>query len=219
MMEVYKCLDDIITKVEMQEQIILKARLHRGSLVIIDLHKYKYNSRLDGAEVFKMLFGISENNPFGNFKMEVDEHGYITILRELRICQRDWLLFNIFIDTGTVPYYDAFLLDKKFFSVFVANLNILQEVCAKLGGIPSFDLFYNNVYKSKEVVKANTVEPLNPEADITGKYQWAACRSNCQTDINNFLCRLSLNEGWSLASIDLTYDTPVHYYYRNWDDV
>jgi len=218
-MEVYKCLDDIITKVEQQEQIILKARLHLGSLVIIDLHKYKYNSRLDGAEVFKMLFGISENNPFGNFKMEVDKHGYITILRELRICQRDWLLFNIFIDTGTVPYYDAFLLDKKFFSVFVANLNILQEVCAKLGGIPSFDLFYDNVYKSKEVVKANTVEPLNPEADITGKYQWAACRTGCQTDINNFLCRLSLNEGWSLASIDLTYDTPVHYYYRNWDEL
>ena len=218
-MEVYKCLDDIITKVEQQEQIILKARLRLGSLAIIDLHKYKYNSRLDGAEVFKMLFGISENNPFGNFKMEVDKHGYITILHELRICQRDWLLFNIFIDTGTVPYYDAFLLDKKFFSVFVANLNILQEVCAKLGGIPSFDLFYDNVYKSKEVVKANTVEPLNPEADITGKYQWAACRTGCQTDINNFLCRLSLNEGWSLASIDLTYDTPVHYYYRNWDDV
>ena len=219
MMEVYKCLDDIITKIEMQEQIILKARLHLGSLVIIDLHKYKYNSRLDGAEVFKMLFGISENNPFGNFKMEVDEHGYITILRELRIRQRDWLLFNIFIDTGTVPYYDAFLLDKKFFSVFVANLNTLQEVCAKLGGIPSFDLFYDNIYKSKEVVKANTVEPLNPESDITGKYQWSACRPICQTDINNFLCRLSLNEGWSLASIDLTYDTPVHYYYRNWDDV
>ena len=164
-----------------------------------------------------MLFGISDSNPFGNFKMEVDENGYITILRELRICQRDWLLFNIFIDTGTVPYYDAFLLDKKFFSVFVANLNILQEVCAKLGGIPSFDLFYNNVYKSKEVVKANTVEPLNPEADITGKYQWAACRTSCQTDINNFISRLPLNEGWSLASIDLTDNTPIHYYYRNWD--
>ena len=77
-------------------------------------------------------------------------------------------------------------------------MNILQEVCAKLGGIPSFDLFYENVYKSKEVEKANTDEPLNPEADITGKYQWAACRTGCQTDINNFLCRLSLNEGWSL---------------------
>ena len=220
-MEVYKCLDDIITKIERQEQIILKARLHLGSLAIIDLHKYKYNSRLDGAEVFKMLFGISDSNPFGNFKMEVDENGYITILRELRISQRDWLLFNIFIDTGTVPYYDAFLLDKKFFSVFVANLNTLQEVCAKLGGIPSFDLFYDNVYKSKEVVKANTVEPLNPEADITGKYQWTACRSSSQTDINNFINRLSLEDGWSLASIDLTDDIPIHYYYRNWetDDV
>ena len=45
MMEVYKCLDDVITKVEKQEEIILKARHTHGQLAIIDLHKFKYNSR------------------------------------------------------------------------------------------------------------------------------------------------------------------------------
>ena len=37
MMEVYKCLDDVITKVEKQEEIILKARHMHGQLAIIDL--------------------------------------------------------------------------------------------------------------------------------------------------------------------------------------
>ena len=78
MMEVYKCLDDVITKVERKEEIILKARHTHGQLAIIDLHKFKYNSRLDGADVFKMLFGISEHNPFGKFEIQKDEDGYIT---------------------------------------------------------------------------------------------------------------------------------------------
>ena len=34
MMEVYKCLDDVITKVEKQEEIILKARHTHGQLAI-----------------------------------------------------------------------------------------------------------------------------------------------------------------------------------------
>jgi len=219
-MEVYKCLDDIITKVEKKEKIILKARLFHGALVIIDLHKFKYNSRFDGAEVFKMLFGISEHNPFGNFEIQKDEDGYITLLSDLRISQQDWTLFNIFINTGTVPYYDAYLVDKKFFNVIVSNLNSLQETCSKLGGIPSFDLFYDNFFscKVKEVVEQAKTEPLTPDEDKEGKYQWVACRSDLQVDIDNFINRLDLNNGWSLASIDLTSETPIHYYYRNWED-
>jgi len=214
-MEVYKCLDNIITKVEKQEKIILKARLFHGTLVIIDLHKFKYNSRLEGAEVFKMLFGISEHNPFGNFEMETDENGYITILRELMISQRDWLLFNIFINTGAVPYYDAYLVDNKYLSTMISNLTITQEVCTKLGGIPSFDLFYDNVYKSNEVIQQNIVEPVEPKEDIRAKYQWTACCTQYQNEVNNFLHRLKLNDGWSLASIDLTSEVPIHYYYRD----
>ena len=76
-MDIYRCLDDVITKVEKQEQIIIKARLYHGALAIIDLHKLKYNYRLDGADVFKMLFGISDTNPFGDYAMEVDDNGYI----------------------------------------------------------------------------------------------------------------------------------------------
>ena len=73
------------------------------------------------------------------------------------------MLFNIFINTGTVPYYDAYLVDDKFFSVIVSNLSSLQETCSKLGGIPSFDLFYDNFFscKVKEVVEQNKITIQN----------------------------------------------------------
>ena len=112
------------------------------------------------------------------------------------------------------------MVDKKFFNVIVSNLNSLQETCSKLGGIPSFDLFYDNFFscKVKEVVEQTKTEPLTPDEDKEGKYQWAACRSNLQIDIDNFINRLDLNNGWSVASIDLTDAIGVHYYYRNWEE-
>ena len=77
-----------------------------------------------------------------------------------------------------------------------------------------FDLFYDNFFSSKvkEVVEQNKTEPLTPDQDKQGKYQWAACRSNCQIDIDNFINRINLDEGWSLASIDLTGTVAVHHY-------
>ena len=153
-------------------------------------------------------------------EIQKDEDGYITLLRDLRISQQDWILFNIFINTGTVPYYDAYLVDEKFLNAVVSNLSSLQETCSKLGGIPSFDLFYDNFFscKVKEVVEQNKTEPLTPDEDKEGKYQWVACRTNCQTDVLNFMNRINLNNGWSLASIDVTGAFGVHYYYRNWYD-
>ena len=69
-MEICHCLNDIITEVEKRNNIIIRARTTRGVLVLIDLYKLKNNPRLEGAEVFKMLFGISDTNPFGKFPME-----------------------------------------------------------------------------------------------------------------------------------------------------
>jgi len=218
-MEVYQCLHDLITKIEKKSQIIITARLYYGSLAVIDLHKLKYNSLLAGAEVFKMLFGISDSNPFGDYAMEVDEDNNITILRELGISQRDWTLFNIFLNTGTVPHYEAYLVDKTYLPLLISNLTILQEVCAKLGGIPSFDLFYENFYNKPTTVNKDFVEPLTAEEDKGGQYQWIVCRSNCQNEINNFLSRNKVvDDGWALGSIDLTGDIAVYYYYRKWSD-
>ena len=59
-MEICRCLNDVITDVEKQNNIITRARTTSGTLVLIDLYKLKNNPRLEGAEVFKMLFGMSK---------------------------------------------------------------------------------------------------------------------------------------------------------------
>ena len=220
-MEVYQCLHDLITRIEKQESIIIKTRLYHGALVIIDLHKLKYNPRLDGAEIFKMLFGISDTNPYGKFPMDTDVDGNITILRELHISQGDWILFNIFLNTGAVPHYEACLLDNLFFNCVVANLNQLQTVCIKLGGLPTFDLFYENFFESKNIEKVKTTEPVTPEEDVEGKYQWIAFPIENSAQVSANITRQHLQKGWSLASVSktsLTFNTALHYYYRNWPE-
>jgi hypothetical protein len=103
-MEICRCLNDIISEVEKQNNILVKARTLHGVLVLIDLHKLKINPRLEGAEVFKMLFGISDNNPYGKFPMGKDEDGYITILRDLHIESRYWYLFIILLNNNFHNY-------------------------------------------------------------------------------------------------------------------
>ena len=83
-MEIYKCLHDIITLIENKEP-LLKARGVFGNLILIDTNSLKYNERLEGANIFKMLLGISDNNPFNDCGIEVDENCNLTILKELRI--------------------------------------------------------------------------------------------------------------------------------------
>ena len=111
-MEICRCLNDIIQDVEKQNNIIVRARTCHGTLILIDLMHLKNNPRLDGAEVFKMLFGISDTNPFGRFPMEKDEEGCLTILRDLQITSNQWYIFNVFLNTGSVPGYDDYKLGR-----------------------------------------------------------------------------------------------------------
>ena len=197
-MEGYSCLNDIITEIEKEEKIIVLARTIHGCLAIIDLHKLKYNPRLEGAEVFKMLFGISDNNPFGKFPMGKDEDGYITILRDLHINQGSWILFNIFLNTGSVPDYEDYKLGKDYkYNFVVSNINTLQNICCKFGGLSSFDLFRENFYKEEEYTK-KTTSINTPEEDIEGKFQWRKVKaSNVQAIHPN------ASEGWSCASTSI----------------
>jgi hypothetical protein len=64
---------------------ILKLRGNNGGLILIDRHGLKYNPRLEGAEVFKMLFKISDTNPYGDYPMITNKEGYVTLFQELRI--------------------------------------------------------------------------------------------------------------------------------------
>ena len=214
-MEICHCLNDIITEVEKRNNIIIRARTTRGVLVLIDLYKLKNNPRLEGAEVFKMLFGISDTNPFGKFPMGKDEEGCITILRDLHIDSRHWYIFTIFLNTGSIPGYDDYKLGKDYKYSQVSNgIEALQEICCKFGGVPSFDLFRENFYKGEAEQKI-IIEPKNPEEDSKHEYQWRRVLASQLQSLHP-----DPNKGWSCASTTVIKEgitsSAYHNYRREW---
>ena len=213
-MEICRCLNDIIENVEKQNNIIVRGRTCHGTLVLIDLYKLKINPRLEGAEVFKMLFGISDTNPFGRFPMGKDEEGCITILRDLQVSTSQWYVFNVFLNTGSVPGYDDYKLGKEYkYNEVSHNIETLQEICVKFGGLPSFDVFRENFYK-EENDRATVIShnPMTPEQDIKKLYQWRIAdeRSSCSS-------HPFAREGWSAAGTVKKGNLLLHYYHRLWN--
>lgn len=210
-MEICRCLNDIITEVEKRTNLIVRGRTCYGTLILIDLYKLKYNPRLEGAEVFKMLFGISDNNPFGKFPMGKDEEGCITIIRDLQINSRQWYIFTIFLEKGIVPGYDDYKLGKDYkYNEVSNNIETLQEICVKFGGLPSFDVFRENFYNGEQKVKAKIIAST-PENDINGKYQWRTLKAT--TFVRQ---HPSADLGWSFASTSIIHGNSYHNYRRNW---
>jgi len=217
-MEICRCLNDIITEVEKQTNLIVRGRTCHGTLVLIDLYKLKNNPRLEGAEVFKMLFGIGDANPFGKFPMEKDEEGCITIIGDLGINSKEWYIFIIFLDTGSVPGYDDYKLGKEYkYNEVSSNIQSLQEICCKFGGVPSFDVFRENFYNEEREEKAQ-INASTPEKDINEKYQWRTVKSTIfvrQHPDSNF--------GWSYASTSIYSaqegidSATYHNYRRDWN--
>ena len=158
-----------------------------------------------------MLFGISDNNPYGKFPMGKDEDGYITILRDLHIESRYWYLFIIFLNTGSIPGYDDYQLGKDYkYTEVSSNIEALQEICCKFGGVPSFDLFRDNFYKGeaeqKTFITANT-----PEEDTANKYQWRRVPAT-----NVQVMHPEAKYGWSCASTTAHEGYNFHNYRRSW---
>lgn len=210
-MEIYGCLNDLIAEVEKQTNLIVRARTCFGNLILIDLYKLKNNPRLEGAEVFKMLFGIGDTNPFGKFPMEKDEEGSITIIRDLEINSKEWYIFTIFLNTGSVPGYDDYKLGKEYkYNEVSSNIQSLQEICCKFGGVPSFDVFRENFYNEEQEVKSK-IMVSSPENDINGKYQWRAVKS---TTLVHQHPPAAL--GWTCASSYVILGITYHNYRRDW---
>ena len=225
-MEIYKCLDDIITRVEQgQEPKIIKVRAFGGgSIALIDLNKLKANPRLNGAKIFKMLFGISKNASFAKLPMKTDRNGNITLLIDLEINIESWTLFQIFLDQGIVPGYLNYMARWKGYEVVTSNLETLNEICIKLGGIPSFELFYHNFYNDEaeewKEWKEQNYNPRTPEEDTKGMFQWLAYP---EYDASRSYPQHMTSSGWSLSYIKpgvVTYanratrTSPPTYYYR-----
>ena len=220
-MEIYKCLHDMITVLETQEP-LLKARGVHGNLILIDTNSLKYNQRLEGAHIFKMLLGISDNNPFDDCGIEVDENFNLTILRELRVSSQDWALLMMFLKKGKIPFYDKYKKDGEYSTCINADLERLNVVCDKFGGIPSFDLFYENFHKEGQAAEKkrkgyDVDNPTEPKEDEKKLYQWAHCAYFHTVDHNQFLDRHKAGYGWSFTKqVKLERAYWGAYYRREW---
>jgi hypothetical protein len=206
-MEVYRTLDAIITTLEESEK-IGRARLSCGTLAIIDFYKLKYNKRLEGAQVFKMLFNLEDNTSFAKMPMDVDENGYITLLHELSINSREWSLFKTFLHFGDVPGYKQYLKyrDRPNYNLTNSNLEDLKIVCDKFGCIPTFDVLYENFHA---ISNDYGQQYQHPDEDIKGHWQWKKVVAGGLIDSS---------KGWSYVSSRTGKNHSLYdYYRRSWD--
>ena len=227
-MEVYGCLHDIISELENKNNIedntsddselrseseseneseeeklpILKLRGNNGGLILIDQHGLKYNPRLEGAEIFKMLFKISDTNPYGDYPMITNKEGYVTLFQELRISSHQWYILKTFLDQGIVPGYRRYLVDGDGYSYVNSNMEELNNVSVKLGGIPSVELFYKNFYDEDEKFAEVNQEynPLCPADDVKQKYEWSGS-DQVGANLRAFQIQHDAINGWSIANI------------------
>ena len=91
-----------------------------------------------------------------------------------------------------------------------SNIETLQEICVKFGGLPSFDVFRENFYKD-EVVEIIFNDPKNPEEDSKNKYQWRRVRATGSHLVHPPAC-----QGWSCSSTVTIAEGPCSYSYHNY---
>ena len=215
-MQIYSCLHDIITNIE--NQYITKAITFGGDLVLINKFKLKHNKNLRGANIFKMLFNLTTDHPYKIIESETDEYGNITILRDLGINRRHWILLLRFLETDTIPgYYDYIVTKSKCsYNLTVSYLDILMDINAKLGGIPALELFYENFFKSAKKNKKTTLVS-KPEEDIENEYQWQAIVMKDFWDWKRTIeSHIKIRYGWTLASVSQTGVYYLYYFKRKW---
>lgn len=208
-MEIYHCLNDIITTIEKESKVIGKAIFAYDSFAFIDFNKLKYNPRLEGADVFKMLFNIAENSQYNKIPMQI-ENGCVTLMRELGISNKQWTLFNIFLNDGEIPEYIKYMKYKntkhenEYFNNLTFNLDQLKEVCTKFGGVPCFDLFYEGIMKSS-IMKNNQTTTEDP---VNSGGQWKRIVAEGYIDTRF---------GWTFRRSIQEESGVYHDYCRSWD--
>jgi len=222
-MEIYKCIHDMITTIEdtQNSENIIRGRDIYGITIFVDKLNLKNNKRLEGARVFNTLFRLSDSSPFKNNYMEMDIDGYVTIFRKFNITCEQWSRFMIFLKQGSVPYYNAYLKNKKLYNTVNANLEELNILCNKLGGIPSFDRFYEKFHKN-EIINLNRIynpnKPTEPNEDDMELYQWASFRNGTSFDHIRFISKYPPHKGWTFVkSVGDHVDGEIYYYCRDWD--
>lgn len=134
-------------------------------IVDIDLFRKKFfdkNGILNGAKIFAILFKLIEAD---NFAPSTDSD---INLRDFQITSEQWILLYGFIKNGFLPLC---INNNK----FINQLNKCYETTLRLGGIPSFDLYYltqMNSFQGK-IMEIENYNPMTPKNDYLNKYKWS----------------------------------------------
>lgn len=189
------CLNNIIGKIEKKEDkesenIILMKVSCLKSPIAIDLNAIKTSPVLNGANVLKMLFCVSENSMFKQ-EFTTDKNNYYNLLENYNIQHYDWILLQKFIRTGQLP-------TGKDIRTGEDKIDILERTAEKLGGIPYLDSLLT--YKNREI-KPKTIK--NPNEDIKDEYFWGFFNEQTsRSSYSVFLDFHKVSDGWSVASVE-----------------
>ena len=207
-MEIHNCLQEIIGRVIEKNRIdqLVRARDVDGNLIIIDLDELKSLKRLEGAIVFKTLFGINKESKFGKFKMQEDEFGCITLFSEFGIRNNSWYLLMFFLRNGIV------VKNLEDNNKFLIKLQDINNTCNKLGGIPSYDKYYlEQIYNFQSKINKE-YNPLKPDDDIYNKYHWSFLVNRYAHDQSNFEINHKFQDGWTVTCVTKLSGNPCLWY-------
>jgi hypothetical protein len=148
---------------------ILVMKTMYNKILLIDREWLLECPRLQDAYVFRELFRLNDNSPWGDYPMKQDSNGYLTLFKDLDIDTKYWLSLQTFLKTG----FPSFWHDKSKRGYYLEHTNLVGN---KLGGFPSFDTFYKKYHENIELgIDNNDLEnysPLKPENDYKDIYLW-----------------------------------------------
>lgn len=144
---------------------------------LVNINAFKNLERLKGARVFNILFGF-EDHSFTKKPLEKNHKGAITLLKNLDITYNNWILFTNFIINNRIEGLEEYnkFKDEPRYNGLTHNLNELDKICNKLGGIPVFDTFIEDFYESDKNKKNKNF--MKPEEDLDNTYVWMTFRDN-----------------------------------------
>lgn len=138
---------------------------------LVNINAFKNLERLKNARVFNILFGF-EDHSFTKKPLEKNAKGAITLLKHLDITYNNWILFTNFIINNRIEGLEEYnkFKDELRYNGLTHNLNELDKICNKLGGIPVFDTFIEHFYEEDKTKKNKNF--MKPEQDIDSSYIW-----------------------------------------------
>ena len=159
--------------------------LKYGGKMLVDVSFLRSHPLIscENGRIFRYITGI-EKHP----SMEKDQDipldkKFQSMFEEYAITRKEWLLFMSYLMTGEVYMRNS--------------IKDLVQFCAKVG------LFHidNDVIEKKNLLQYN---PMTPEDDVKGKYQWRVCLSR--------LFLRDIGDNWSACNF--SDETKEFVYYR-----